>query len=405
VIPADTRGSTKDLIIYDNVSAIVSDQGEHSQIPIGTLIRVGETWKVLDLPATLADAEAGSGYFFQASMELRPDLIENTDDGRQDLREWIDRLDEIDRQLATAGENTAGTLNARRGDVIEELIENTRGEDRKVWIRQFADTVSAAVQSGTYPKGTTRLANFYRKLVRDPEGKSELAYVKYQLIASQYAVSLQGTDIDYAKVQQDHHEKLKTFIDDFPTSPDTAIAMLQLGLTQEFAGQTAEAIQWYRRVVTDFPQATQAAKATGAASRLECVGKSLPLSGRTLDGKDFDLAEQKGKVVVIHCWASWCDLCKQDIELLQKAQIKYARKQLTFLGINLDQQSATARASKTSLRLNWPQLHDSGLESDLANQLGILTLPTMFLIDADGKVVRQSIHISELDSELSKLLR
>ena len=122
-------------------------------------------------------------------------------------------------------------------------------------------------------------------------------------------------------------------------------------------------------------------------------------------GKDFDLAEQKGKVVVIHCWASWCDLCKQDIELLQKAQIKYARKQLTFLGINLDQQSATARASKTSLRLNWPQLHDSGLESDLANQLGILTLPTMFLIDADGKVVRQSIHISELDSELSKLLR
>ncbi len=406
VIPAGTDGSTKDLMIYDNVSAIVSDEGEDSQIAIGTLIRVGETWKVLELPATLADAQDSSGYFFQASMELRPDLTENgSDGGRKDLRKWIDRLDELDEQLSNARPGDRGLLNDRRGDVIEELINETEGADRKVWTRQFADTVSAAVQSGTYPEGTARLAEFYRKLVRDPDAKSELAYVKYQLISAQYAVSLQGNDVDYVKVQEAHHKNLEAFVDDFPTSPDTADAMLQLGLTKEFAGKKNEALKWYRRIASDFPQAAQAAKATGAASRLECVGKTIPIRGQTLDGRDFDLAEQKGKVVVVHCWASWCDLCKQDFDALKKAQIKYANKQLSIVGINLDQQAATGQASKTSLRLSWPQVHDAGLDSDLANQLGVLTLPTMYLIDSNGRVVRESLHISELDAELSKLLR
>jgi hypothetical protein len=50
-------------------------------------------------------------------------------------------------------------------------------------------------------------------------------------------------------------------------------------------------------------------------------------------------------------------------------------------------------------------VHDAGLDSDLANQLGVLTLPTMYLIDSNGRVVRESLHISELDAELSKLLR
>ena len=74
LVPEGTLGSTKDLIIYDNVSAIVDDGGQHAQVPIGTLIQVAKTWKLIDLPATLLDAETASGYFFRASMEVRPDL-------------------------------------------------------------------------------------------------------------------------------------------------------------------------------------------------------------------------------------------------------------------------------------------------------------------------------------------
>jgi len=46
-----------------------------------------------------------------------------------------------------------------------------------------------------------------------------------------------------------------------------------------------------------------------------------------------------------------------------------------------------------------------GLDSRLATELGILTLPTMLLIDKDGKVINRNIHAAELDEELGKLLR
>lgn len=406
VIPAGTNGSTKDLYLYDNVSAIIDDAGKHGQVPIGTLVRVDQTWKLIDLPATLADAEANAGYFFQASMAVRPDVSEEApDDSTAELRKWIDQLEDIDNQLAAATPTKAAQLHAQRADVIEELIAQTEGETHSMWIRQFADTVGAAVQSGAYPTGPQRLAQFYNALTKDRGARDDLAYVKYQIISANYAAELQKSGVDYAKVQEQHEKNLETFIDDFPTSADTADAMLQLGLTQEFAGQNQKALTWYRRITDDFPQAPLAAKAAGAAKRLEIVGKPLPLSGKTLDSESVDLARMRGKVVVVHTWASWCDLCKQDIETLKKLQVKYARKGLTIVGINFDESPAAAKQSVSELRITWPQLQDAGLDSPLANQLGILTLPTMYLIDAQGRVVRQSVHISELDQELGKLIR
>ena len=45
------------------------------------------------------------------------------------------------------------------------------------------------------------------------------------------------------------------------------------------------------------------------------------------------------------------------------------------------------------------------MESELANQLGIVSLPTMLLIDQQGKVISSGVHMAELDSELQKLIR
>jgi len=406
VIPAGTQQSTKDLYIYDNVSAIIDDNGEHGQVPIGPLIRVGETWKLLDLPATLADAEANSGYFFQASMEVRPGIDDTAPDASSEgMRKWVDQLEAIDQQLIAASPTQAGKLHGQRSDVIEQLIAETAGADRSIWIRQFAETIGAGVQARAYPEGPQRLADFYDKLVSDRSAKSDLAYVKYQLISVEYVASLDGNDVDYAKVQEDHEKNLEKFIDDFPTSTDTAEAMMDLGLNQEFAGKSKEALAWYRRVTDDLPNAQQAAKAAGAARRLAIIGKPLSLTGKSLDGKSISLAQLKGKVVVIHSWATWCDLCKKDIETLKKLQIKYARKGLVIVGVNFDETTAEARASTTELRLQWPQLHGDGLDSTLADELGIVTLPTMYVVNAKGQVVRQSIHISELDNELGKLMR
>ena len=56
--------------------------------------------------------------------------------------------------------------------------------------------------------------------------------------------------------------------------------------------------------------------------------------------------------------------------------------------------------------LAWPQLYETGGmdESRLASELGVLTLPTMLLIDKHGRLVSYDLHGDDLDAELRKLL-
>ena len=91
--------------------------------------------------------------------------------------------------------------------------------------------------------------------------------------------------------------------------------------------------------------------------------------------------------------------------LISTLQNRYP-KEFAPVGINLDNELATAKSYVTQKKLNWPQLYDEGgLESRLANEMGILSLPTMLLIDKNGRVVNRNIHASEIETELKKLVK
>ena len=139
---------------------------------------------------------------------------------------------------------------------------------------------------------------------------------------------------------------------------------------------------------------------------MESVGKTIALSGTTLDGKAASLDLLRGRTVLIHYWATWCEPCKQDLVTLKQVQAKFAKQGLTVLGINLDSDRAAAITYLQDNPLPWPHLYEpGGLDSRLATELGILTLPTMILLDKDGKVINRNIHAAELDEELGKRLR
>jgi len=180
--------------------------------------------------------------------------------------------------------------------------------------------------------------------------------------------------------------------------------MLQLAIGAEFSGKTDDAINWFSRIASDFPQSDLKSKAVGAKRRLESVGKAIPLSGKMLDGKSFDLASAKGKVVLVHYWATWADPCKPDLATIKSMQAKYGQGFLP-VGVNLDGEAKEAAAYARQEKLSWPQLFEpGGLDSPLAVNLGVLTLPTMILIGKDGRVINRSINAGELDAELKKLL-
>jgi thiol-disulfide isomerase/thioredoxin len=157
--------------------------------------------------------------------------------------------------------------------------------------------------------------------------------------------------------------------------------------------------------VSEFGTSEIAKKATGAKRRLESVGKPMSLQGGLVDGRKFDVSVYRGKVVLVHYWATWCEPCKQDMALISTLLNRYP-KEFAPVGVNLDNELTTAKSYVTTKKLSWPQLYDEGgLESRLANEMGILSLPTMLLIDKQGRVVNRNIHASEIEAELKKLVK
>ncbi len=412
VVTAGSEGSTKDLIVYDNVSAIVQNgKDKTSQLIVGTLIRVGDRWRLIDLPKNLlTDPNSSSvvGYFFQAEPERRG-TGEEAPENRgvsPEVQKQIAELTKVDKALATATAPTEVTkLNAARCDVLDQLVRVTTGEDRSIWIRQYAETASAAVQSGTYVGGVKRLETLLETIKQDAKLKELVPFVEFRQMSAEYNLSLQAKDPNFEKINTTWMNNLEAFVTQYASSPDAAEAMLQLAIGYEFSGKEEKALEWFGRIVKDFGSTDMAKKAVGAKRRLESVGQQMSLQGSTVDGRKFDLTAYRGKVVLVHYWATWCEPCKQDMALIATMQNRYG-KEFVPVGVNLDNEIATAKTFIATKKLAWPQVYDEGgLESRIANEMGILSLPTMLLIDKQGRVINRNIHASEVETELKKLTK
>lgn len=408
IVPAGTNGSKSDVRVYENAVAMFDDAGKGGQVLVGTIIQIGDAWRLVDLPQVVAEDQPlaqSPGVFFTPG-----GTISNASTTRSGMgietQELVAALEKIDSQLATATTpQDQAELNRRRVDVVERLIASaSTAAERDTWMRQLVDTVSVAVQSGTYPGGLERLRKFSTDL---PAGDKVLAsYVQFQIISTEY-VSKQTPDADFAKVQEWYLTSLTKFVETFPTSPEAAQAMLQLALSKEFEERETEALEYYNKVAKSFPGTDMGEKAAGAVRRLESLGKPIAFTGRTVKGEPFDLARLKGRPVVIHYWATWCEACKQDMKLLRQLQAKYQAAGLQIVGVNVDGSRNMATQFLQDNSVPWIHLfEDGGLESSgLAKQLGVQTLPMMMLLNADGEVVSNNIYAASLDAELAKIAR
>ncbi len=407
VVPAGTDGSSKDVRVYENVVAIIESGEKHAQVQLGTLIQVGDVWRVIDLPDTADTEQAGdgsSGFFFHASMRRNETAGPDAAEGTSKLLADLETLDREASQAATPEDQAEVAM--QRADLLEKIAAAAKTpEDRAMWLRQLADMISAAVQSGECPDGAERLKGLFEKLQKNEADKALAAYVKFRQLTAEYVLSMQAKNADYSKIQTEWLKTLEKYIEDYPGSADAAEAMLQLAISQEFMGQEDDAKKWYARIVKESPESPAAKKAAGAETRLDSVGKSIVLNGQSPAGKPIDLANYRGKAVLIQYWATWSSPAKSDMATLKELSTKYGRS-FTVLGVNLDNSVKDLNAYLAENPLPWPQIHEpGGLDSRPANVLGILTVPTMILVGPDGKVVDRNIGIADVEAAVKKLAK
>ncbi|MCB9495862.1 MAG: TlpA family protein disulfide reductase [Fibrobacteria bacterium] len=106
-----------------------------------------------------------------------------------------------------------------------------------------------------------------------------------------------------------------------------------------------------------------------------------------LDGKSHASSEFAGAPVLIDFWATWCATCKESVPELAKLQAKYAAKGFKIVSISVDKGSSkkVAKGAK-KLGIDWQVLHDP--ESSLSGTFGYTGVPSMYLFDKEGKLVK-----------------
>jgi len=115
------------------------------------------------------------------------------------------------------------------------------------------------------------------------------------------------------------------------------------------------------------------------------VGATAP--GFTLKsnrGENVRLAEQRGQVVMLNFWASWCAPCRKEMPLLDELYQRYQSAGFVLYGVNVEPDASAGDKLIKDLQVSFPVLYDS--DSIASKAYGVNAMPTTVVIDRDGVI-------------------
>jgi thiol-disulfide isomerase/thioredoxin len=411
-VPAEEGKTRDDLVVYENAMAIVESQGKTGLVQVGELVRVGDVWKLTQIPqpieGTTTQVMAG-GVLMQPTLAAAAGTPTDTPAPSPEVQKILAQLQELD-QKAPPPNAPPGVLtkyNQKRADFLSGLVAAAKTDDERMqWMRQMIDSIASAVQIGAYPEGLQRLKTLESEL-RDSSPKSPMIpYVEYRRLLADYTTRHQNADnAKQQAIQKSWREDLEKFAKEFPVAEDTPEALLQLAIANEFVGQMPEAKRWYSDLAEHHPQSKPGRRAVGALRRMDLKGKPLELAGPTLDGGTINARDYRGKVLLVAYWSTWCTSCTQDIPVLKSLYDQYRDKGFEIVGVNLDVAPTAVAPYLKDHKVPWPQIFQpGGTESDPAIAFGIIVPPIMILTDRQGRVTNVTTAIDEIKSAVPELM-
>lgn len=158
-------------------------------------------------------------------------------------------------------------------------------------------------------------------------------------------------------------------------------------------------------------------KSTETAPRLDPYSAPLYAAQNKAEAKDFNvqlvsgetfqLSQQKGKVVLLNIWATWCAPCREETPELVDLYAEYRDQGLEILGVSIDEQGrSVVDPFLEKYEVNYPVVIDDGAIMDKYGPT--MGIPTTYIIDKEGSLryfAVGAVTIKELEPRIQKLLK
>lgn len=132
----------------------------------------------------------------------------------------------------------------------------------------------------------------------------------------------------------------------------------------------------------------------------------IDIIGKNLKGEEVKLSDFKGKIILLDFWAGWCPPCvKQMKEEFPPLIDKYKDKNFQIVSYSFDVNRKMWKNASDKLEISWPDFSNlTKMNNDpVTLQYALSTIPTSFIINKEGKILKRIEYDDDLEKELDKV--